>query len=370
MRSPFALVAFVLVAACADNLTPRYFRPAQWPQADRAFRGDARWLGGDGAYSIDLGGDRTLWLFGDSFISALPEGTRARSTLVRNSVAVMEGRDPVTASVRFAPSFDARGVPRSYFYGEGDDETQAWYWPAHGARLPGGPLVLFLSRVVAATGEGLGFVANGWRVVVVSNPDDEPAEWRLQWTRPPVVTFDAVPGAAVAREGGFLYAIAPRTRGQHDAYLARFPEAEIARGDVLAQWWTSSGWVNQTNLVSGPPDVVLEEAGTECSLHRDTHLNRWVFVTSRGFGASAVAMRFAENLTGPWSDLLDVYTPPESRAQNPFVYAAKAHPQLTTGDASELVITYATNSFDPAVLLRPEGQALYWPRFVRVAMAR
>jgi len=214
------------------------------------------------------------------------------------------------------------------------------------------------------------FVANGWRVVVVSNPDDEPAEWRLQWTRPPVVPFDAVPGAAVAREGGFLYAIAPRTRGQHDAYLARFPEAEIARGDVLAQWWTSSGWVNQTNLVSGPPDVVLEEAGTECSLHRDTHLNRWVFVTSRGFGASTVAMRFAENLTGPWSDLRDVYTPPESRAPNPFVYAAKAHPQLTTGDASELVITYATNSLDPAVLLRPEGQALYWPRFVRVAMAR
>jgi len=369
VRPAAAVAAVALLAACADDLTPRYFHPAQWPQADRAFRGDRRWLGGDGAYSVDLGGDRTLWLFGDSFVTALPDGTRAQSTLVRNSVAVMEGRDPVTASVRFAPRFDDRGVPRSFFYGESDVESREWYWPAHGGRVPGGPLVLFLSRVVMATGEGLGFVANGWRVVVVDNPDAEPADWNLRWTRPPVIPFDAVPGAAVVREGGYVYALAPRTRGQHDAYLARFREADLLRGEVLAEWWTDAGWARQ-EVVGGNARVVIEEAGTECSLHRDVHLGRWVFVTSHGFGATTVAMRFADSLTGPWSALRDVYTPPESTGPNPYVYAAKAHPQLTTGDASELVITYATNSFDPAARLRPEGRELYWPRFVRVAMAR
>lgn len=361
--------ALVLLAACADELTPRYLRPAQWPQADRAFRGDPRWLGGDGAYSVDLGANRTLWLFGDSFVAARPDATRATSTLVRNSLAVMEGRDPVTASVRFAPRYDDRGVPRSYFFEDGGDEARAWYWPAHGARVPGGPLVLFLSRVVAAAGQGLGFVANGWRVVVVDNPDAEPDAWSLRWIVPPAVPFDAVPGAAVVREGGYVYALSPRTQGQHDAYLARFLEADLLRGDALATWWTGGGWAQQEN-VGGAARVVIEEAGTECSLHRDANLRRWVFVTSRGFGATTVAMRFADALTGPWSDARDVYTPPESAGSNPFVYAAKAHPELTTGDASELVITYATNSFDFDTLLRPAGRELYWPRFVRVAMAR
>ncbi|MFO0608255.1 MAG: DUF4185 domain-containing protein [Polyangiales bacterium] len=369
MRPPAALVALVALAACADDLTPRYFRAAQWPQADRAFRGEARWLGGDGAYSVDLGGNRTLWLFGDSFVAARPDATRATSTMVRNSLAVMEGRDPATASVRFAFRYDDRGVPRSFFFEAGDIETRAWYWPAHGVRVPGGPLVIFLSRVLKTAGEGLGFAANGWRAVVIDNPDAEPDAWTPRILRPPAVPFDAVPGAAAVREGGYIYTLAPRTQGQHDAYLARLRESDVLRGELAPEWWTGAGWAVQ-EIIAGNARVVIEEAGTECSVHYDANLRRWAFVTSRGFGATTIAMRFADSLTGPWSELRDVYTPPESAGQNPFVYAAKAHPELTTGDASELVITYATNSFDPDVLLRPAGAALYWPRFVRVAMAR
>ena len=40
-----------------------------WPAADALFHSDPRWRGGDAAYSVPLGGDRVLWLFGDSFIA-------------------------------------------------------------------------------------------------------------------------------------------------------------------------------------------------------------------------------------------------------------------------------------------------------------
>src|SRR5512138_3482529 len=70
--------------------------------ADALFHQDPRWLGGDGAYSIDLGGARSLWLFGDSFIATSQALTRRESTMVRNSVAVMTGRDPLTATMEFA----------------------------------------------------------------------------------------------------------------------------------------------------------------------------------------------------------------------------------------------------------------------------
>jgi len=368
MRPPLALAAVVALAACADALTPRYFRPAQWPQGDRAFRGEPRWLGGDGAASIDLGEGRTLWLFQDSLVAARPDATRATATRVRNAIAVMDGRNPATASTHFALPFDGEGAPRSFFRAAGEVESRGWYWPTHGARVPGGPLLVFLARVEPTPGLGLGFAATGWRVVVIDNPDDEPEAWTERWLTPPALPFDAVPGAAVVREGGYLYALAPRADGQHDAYLARVRESEVLRGVLAPEWWVGAGWAAQ-EIVAGNARVVIEEAGTEASIHYAPQLRRWVFVTSHGLGATTVAMRFAEGLTGPWSPLRDVYTPPESTAPNPLVYGAKAHPGLTTGDASELVVTYATSSFTPDALLAPAGGGLFWPRFVRVAMA-
>ncbi|MBF0531153.1 MAG: hypothetical protein HQK55_18175, partial [Deltaproteobacteria bacterium] len=47
-----------------------------WPEADRMFHSDPLWLGGDGAGSVDLGGGRVLWLFGDSFVTDQPGTNR------------------------------------------------------------------------------------------------------------------------------------------------------------------------------------------------------------------------------------------------------------------------------------------------------
>jgi hypothetical protein len=53
------------------------------------------------------------------------------------------------------------------------------------------------------------------------------------------------------------------------------------------------------------------------------------------------------------------------------VYAAKAHPELAGPDPADLVVTYATNSFEFADLLTQEGErTLYWPRFVVVRIGK
>src|SRR5687767_2838197 len=84
--------------------TPLSGRPltaTAWPEADRLFR-DARWRGSDDAYSIHLGGERVLWLFGDTFIARPGSPTRVGSAFIRNSVAVQTGLDPLTATMGFA----------------------------------------------------------------------------------------------------------------------------------------------------------------------------------------------------------------------------------------------------------------------------
>jgi hypothetical protein len=325
-----------------------------WPEADALFRTDPRWLGGDGGYSIDLGGDRILWLFGDSFVAPRAGATRKEATMVRNSVAIEHGRDPSKAVIAFA-LFD--GAPRSFFAEDGE----RWHWPGSGVRLAGtGPLVVFLS-IVAKSDGGLGFTSAGWRLARIDDPDRDPTTWKPVFLDPPPQSFDANAGAAVVRKDGYVVALASRFEGAHAGYLVRFREADLAAGLVAPEWWSGT-WTT-----SGPPTAVMDDAGSEASIHYDANLRKWVHVASKGFGASTIAVRTAPALEGPWSDARDVFTPPESNGQKPFVYAGKAHPEIDAGDPSLLTITYATNSFDFADLLTPEGEkSLYWPRVARV----
>ena len=82
--------------------SPYRIEAQRWEEADKIFRSDSRWLGGDGATSVDLGHGRVLWLFGDSFIDLSGSGVRRTSDLVRNSIAIQKGYDPTTAEMQFS----------------------------------------------------------------------------------------------------------------------------------------------------------------------------------------------------------------------------------------------------------------------------
>ena len=69
-----------------------------WPEADRLFHSDPRWLGADGAYSIDLGHGRVLWAFSDSFVARRPGADRPHSAFIHNTVAIQSGYDPSQAT--------------------------------------------------------------------------------------------------------------------------------------------------------------------------------------------------------------------------------------------------------------------------------
>lgn len=361
-----ALSALVLLTACTAG-PPATLRAtgASWPEADALFRRDPRWLGADAALSIDLGGDRVLWLFGDTFVATSEAHLRSQSEMVRNTVAVQTGRDPLTARLDFAWNTDPDRSPASFFAERGD----RWHWPGHGAVVDG-RLVVFLGVLRATPGVGLGFAEDGWRLAVVDDPGRPPSEWRPRYVDAPAWPEGVralVVGAAVVRGGGWVTALALGGGSTHRGYLVRWPEAALAAGELGgAEWYDDGRWVATAALGARTPAAVLDDAGAECSIHRDAARGRWVHVASRGFGATTIALRTAPALEGPWSAPETVFTPPESGGSRPFVYAAKAHPEVTA-PGGELVVTYATNSFTFGDLFTPAGSAsLYWPRFVRL----
>lgn len=361
-------LALLLLAAGCPYCPVEYIPPgpyaARWEEADALFHQDPRWLGGDGAYSIDLRDGRSVWLFGDSFIATSAAYTRRESTLVRNSIAVMKGRDPLTASMEFAWKDDGTG-PSSFFPEVGDH----WLWPVDGYRLEHGPLLIFLAELRPTPGEGLGFARAGFRVVRVPNPDRPPVEWKLEAVAslPAPADRNATVGNCVAREGDFLHAVSVDGDQEHHGRMARWPLHVVGEGDLTEPEWLVDGrWIGQAELTKNP-DVLLADASTECSLS-DDGWGGWVYVGTRGFGNAAIDFRAAEHVDGNWLDI----APALYRPAGTFTYAGKAHAELDPNAHDDvyvwdLVVTYADNSFAFEDLFDPERErTLYWPHFVRI----
>jgi hypothetical protein len=326
-----------------------------WPQADTLFHRDVRWLGGDAAYSVRLDGERTLWLFGDSFISVGEAGGRESSVMVRNSVALQTGGDPSSASMAFYWRRDEEGKPASFF----PEQDRTWFWPADGVQVEG-QLTLFLYRVEPDGSPGsLGFELSGWTAVRVEQPDADPLQWRMRPLDVPGAGAGVVVGAAVVREQGHVLAYAVRRTTGHEVLALRWADTAFKKGDLShPKWWRGAdrGWG------TGEPEAVMTRGETEFSVSRLDGSSLWLQVQSRPFAGGEIGVRYAPAPTGPWSDICTIYHPPEADRKELLVYAGKAHPEL---EGADLIATYVANTVDPGLLVRDTG--IYFPRFVRMS---
>lgn len=327
-----------------------------WPEADALFHNDPRWLGGDDAYSIDLGHGRVLWLFADSFIATSPANTRRESKIIRNSVAIQHGYDPSSAKIKFY--WKGRGRNPASFFGEQKDE---WYWPGHGIRL-GNKLIIFLMKVRKVE-TGLGFEVFGWRAVSIENPDEDPSAWKIKTLETPQNDYRVIIGSAsILRDENYLYAFSAEETSGHNVFIVRWPINEAANDNLkYPQWWTSSShkWIRQQELKELPAPV-LTGAQTEFTVHFDSKRKQFIQIQTVGFGAADLAMRRAGNITGDWTRPEKFYRPVESNRRDALVYAGKAHAELMGAD---LVLTYVVNSNQFKTLVN--DSSIYYPRFLK-----
>jgi hypothetical protein len=347
-----------------------------WPEVS-LFRPKGAWLGADAAYSVDLGTGRTLWLFGDTFLDPLADGSRTNGPnfFVRNSCAIQSGdpgfaHDPTRAAVTFYWGPSVKGAPSSFFHDE--DGGHSWVWPLHGMRLPDGEVLLLRMQVRASKG-GLGFTVLGWDAVAVDDASQPPDQWAPRAVAPLTNELKKLVGSSVLRWGEYLYAYAVQNDPQdHSMYLARWPLSSLVglRAGSLAapEWWCGAGGF----LVAArcpEPAALFTDGQVELSVHYDRALQRFVEVQMNGVflgdAKTALGVRTAMRPEGPWSAWTPFFRPPEASrpdAQNLAAYAAKAHPQLA---GSELLVTYVVNDLKNST----PADTLYYPRAVRLRLS-
>lgn len=319
------------------------------------------WLGSDIAKSIPLGDGRVLWLFGDTFIGELEGGARKPGAkFINNSIAI---QDPAITT----------GDDTTFYWGPGDTSffphepgtPGELYWPTSGFMLDG-ELFIFCYSVA-------GFLdIRNTTLIRVTNPLSSPTEWN--WT---VVDF-SIGGpnlgfhTAFYPQGDHMMMLGYADReGTRSAVLGRMLKEDLLAGLTAEamEFWANTdqgpGWGNSTdNLVP-----LFSPGVTESDLIYLPEFGLYVTTAYNPF-QRGISLVFARNLTGPWSEPLCLYNPPEYDAV-PFdiiSYAARPHEVFLDGDGG-FVLSYATNTFgtlDP--LFTTAGVDIYVPKFIRVKL--
>jgi Domain of unknown function (DUF4185) len=358
----FIIAVILFLTACQAQ--PR-IRVEALPRFDAAFERTSGWIGGDGAYSAALGGERVLWMFGDTLVGRVDGGRRVAPRLINNSVAIQNGREPSDAALAFIYRTLSDGGPAAFLL---PADGVGWLWPYHGVRSTDG-LFLFLLQIESAEGPAaFGFkLVAGWLGKVL-NPDEPPERWELRQRQIPWGNEGRLFGSSVLLEGGYCYIYgtvddaAGGVTVKH-MIVARAPADRIGDFDSW-RFFSGGNWVPEVDRAGR----VCENVAGELSVSHQPAMGRYVLVYSEGGFSPNIVLRFSPRPEGPWGEPVVIYRCPEA-GWDPriFCYAAKGHPELAAA-ADELIVTYMANATDFALL---ESDArLYRPRFLRVTFSQ
>jgi hypothetical protein len=360
------LVLLLWCSACLAPAAGFSFSAKPAPELDALFQQTHGWIGADGAFTVALSTNTTLWLFSDTFVGTIVDGKRTNVTMINNSVALQR-----------------RGAAPEFFFHTGEKPESfikpldgvGYFWLMSGNRGRRG-LFLLLSQVkTVKPNTPFGFQTVGLWLGHVANPDDPPLQWRIAQTKVPFAQFSKrrtlTFGTAVLDCGGFTYLYGCSSTQKREGPFSR---AKKTAGMVLARvlpdemddfkswrFFSNGEWSTDPEAAT----FICADAPAECSVSFLPVLNKYVLVYTTGIWGQIV-MRTAPAPTGPWSEPTTLFRAPEMQwSPKVFSYAGKAHPELAGPD--ELIITYAANSFDFWELIK--DARLYWPRFVRVELA-
>ncbi|HJZ57776.1 MAG TPA: DUF4185 domain-containing protein [Gemmataceae bacterium] len=352
----------LLLMACVAAEPPVVARAEPLSEWNEKFTRTEGWVGADGAYSVPISPSRTVWLFGDTFIGSVKGGKRTDVTMVNNTVGIQDGTG-AGAKLSFPIRRDG-DKPQAQFI---PVDGRGFFWP-QGGTLYDGKLYLFLAQVEhTKAGGAFGFKQVGEWLAVVSNPADDPLEWKMTQKKLPFCEYtDARTlsfGSAVLQADGFAYVYgfdekAKTMIGKKSLVVARVPLGKLADLDAW-RFFRDGQWAEGAEGC----DHLAGGLASELSVSYLPRFQKYAAVYTQNGLSDRIVGRFAGAPEGPWSEPVLFYTCPEMKADKKlFSYAGKAHPQLS--GENDLVVSYCVNSFEFVRVVN--DAALYWPKFVRV----
>lgn len=304
--------------------------------------------GGDGAISVVVDDNKSVWFWGDSFMGEVINNQRdslSNPLIMGNIFTELDGKKVRTISGG-TPQKPSAVVPCDSVGGK-----EAVYWPHHGF-VKNNILHTYMVRIVFDPVAW--FITDGVSYIRLSLPDYKIIDQQ------DIESFEVNKiwyGFGFFEQDGYYY-----TYGGTESR-----ELHIARGklvnDKLQDWeyFNGSGWSNDASTTKKLEGMDIK-ISTQFSVF--PHEDKYILITQDGNALSTdIYSYYADSPVGPWKNKKKIYTVPETSPDNNlYSYNAMAHPQHD--EDGKLLVSYCINSKVPREIW--DDVSIYQPRFLRV----
>ncbi len=311
------------------------------------------WYGGDGAYSIALDKERTLWLFGDTF-AASENGRKDRigmDVVMGTTLAISTCGENGPFKIKYFLN-KKNGKFLSSF---GENE---WLWPQdpfivnHVLYVP-----LLVVKAMLDLSEPINFKIVRQKIARIKNYNlSDPRQWTIDYIDlkeaiPPGIEAFATTSVVFQNHVYFypLYTAVKKTGKISGNVLVRIPADKIDDPANFMEYLSKAGkW--ETGMVPAKAMIVLPAGVSELSVRYHADDNKWIAVyMSSIMTGNQLLYQTADKPEGPWGKpIVLIATVPEVDPQSTrydkhnFCYAGKEHIEFAR--PGNLVVTYVCNS--------------------------
>jgi hypothetical protein len=339
--------------SCSTFISEKYTAEVHTGQCLPVFPDNNGWYGGDGAYSIPLDKERTLWVFGDTFI-ANEEGRKDRidmDVILGTTLAI----STCSATNEFKIQYYLKKKNEKFVSSFGENE---WLWPQDPFIVNN---ILYIPLIAVTPtdkkGELFNFKITGHKLARIKDfSAADPYKWSMDYIDlTPSIPAEIAAFATtsvVHDDYVYFYPFYSYSKDKVNVLgniIARIPVNKIDNPVGAIEYFTKDGtW--QNNLNPARVKVVLDACVSELSVRYHAADTKWVavYLSTQNKG-DKLLYQFADELEGPWSEpkALGVKVPevdPSSTLydKNSFCYAGKEHIEFARN--RNLVVTYVCNS--------------------------
>lgn len=322
------------------------------------FKRTSGWEAGDGAHSIPLKDNRSLWNFGDSNIGLYDANSNSVPCLfqVRNAGLTMSVTDPRTQT-----TLTGKGSPASY-YALGINNNY-WFWPLDGYQNID-TVYVFLQRIhLTGSGNSSSFeVLDSGYIAKIIFPGLFVAGYSLLPEKNGIMFGK---GVVVDNTTGFVYVygLKPSTSG-NDLFVARFLKSNIY---MSWEYYDGSGWTSDANQAQ----KIYSEFTSSFNVCKIK--NKFILITTEfSLGCDQgknIYTQTSANPYGPFINRKDIWQIDDMlNGHYPFFYLANPHPEFDNGK-NELLVTYCINGYgicENTCTGNRKNPDVYRPRAIRI----
>jgi len=306
------------------------------------------WFGGDGDVSVPINSTTTLFIFSDTWVGNKNQQSRMEMgmRMVSNSVAVQtclpNGKTDVKYFWNNKYSENPEPIFRTY--------TKRYIFWVPDAFMINNNLYVLLEKVGpkldASPNEIFNFSLWGYTLAKINNPTDAPDKWNIEYIPLPDFKNPMMSIGPHVKLDNYIYFFI--NRYDKAQVLARKQLDFIDNSEKPFEFYAlNKTWKEGLNT-NDMDTIVNGFRSTTVNYHPE--MKQWVMICDIKFMDNKIKMRTAPELTGPWSDEIDIYEIPEVTPGNPsynesnFCYLPRECTQNYDSKRHVMLITYDINN--------------------------